>query len=167
MWLCVSHRSRFYKPGDYVSFDLAGFPFFLILGKDHVLRAFHNVCRHRAFSVTKKAAGSSLVLGCRYHGWSYDTKGRLTKAPEFDRIPGFDKSKNSLFEIHARVDNHGFAYVNLDARKEAGESELWELTKHGKPTDINHDSCWLHCWELKGNFNWKVASKRISKHTRR
>ncbi|KAF2102564.1 ISP domain-containing protein [Rhizodiscina lignyota] len=154
-WICVSHRSRFGKPGDYVTFEVAGFPFFLILGKDSVVRAFHNVCRHRAYSVTKKAAGSSLVLGCRYHGWSYDTRGRLTKAPEFDKVPGFDKAQNSLFEIHARVDAHGFVYVNLDASEEAGDGELWEVTKVGKPTEINHDSCWLHCWEFKGKFNWK------------
>lgn len=142
-----------------MTFEVAGFPFFLILGKDSVVRAFHNVCRHRAYSVTKRASGSSLVLGCRYHGWSYDTKGRLTKAPEFDKVPGFDKSQNSLFPIHTRVDEHGFVYVNLDANEDAGESELPQVRKAGKPTDINHDSCWLHCWEFKGKFNWKVTSK--------
>jgi phenylpropionate dioxygenase-like ring-hydroxylating dioxygenase large terminal subunit len=59
--------------------ELAEFPILIILGKDHIIRAFHNVCRHRAYTITKKPAGSSLVLGCRYHGWSYDTKGNLVK----------------------------------------------------------------------------------------
>lgn len=46
-WLFISHRSNFKKAGDYRSFEPAGFPILIILGKDNVLRGFHNVCRHR------------------------------------------------------------------------------------------------------------------------
>lgn len=158
-WLCVSHRSRFGKPGDYVTYEVAGYPFFLILGRDSVLRAFHNVCRHRAYSITRKAAGSSLVLGCKYHGWSYDTKGQLTKAPQFDDVPGFDKSQNGLFEMFCRTDVHGFVYVNLDASSQVADLALPDIWEWGRPNEINQNSCWLHCFELKGKFNWKIACK--------
>ncbi|CAM1508033.1 Fc.00g048810.m01.CDS01 [Cosmosporella sp. VM-42] len=155
-WVCVSHRGRFATPGDYVSYELAGFRFFLILGKDKIVRAFHNVCRHRAFPVTPKASGSSTVLGCKYHGWSYDTKGQLTKAPQFDNVPGFDKSQNSLFEIHCKVDKYGFLHINLCGTLEAGEREIMEATKIGKPARIIPESQFVHSWECKGKFNWKV-----------
>jgi phenylpropionate dioxygenase-like ring-hydroxylating dioxygenase large terminal subunit len=114
-WLCITHTSHFQKPGDYLSFKIADFPFFLILGKDSILRGFHNVCRHRAYDVTRKVMGSSLVLGCRYHGWSYDTKGNLTKAPQFDKVPGFKKEDNGLFQIWVRTDPNGFVFINFDA----------------------------------------------------
>lgn len=107
--------------------------------------------------MTRKESGSSLVLGCKYHGWSYDTKGQLTKAPQFDNLPGFDKSQNGLFEIHTRVDDHGFLYVNLDGNRDVAKSELPAVQKVGIPVDINQDSCWLHSWEFKGKFNWKVT----------
>lgn len=156
-WLCVSHRSRFGKAGDYVAYEVAGYPFFLILGKDSVLRAFHNVCRHRAYGITRKAAGSSLVMGCKYHGWTYDTKGQLRKAPQFEGVPGFDKTQNGLFEIHCRVDAHGLVYVNLDASEKGRDLPLPNIWRCGRLSQIKKNSCWLHCFELKGNFNWKVA----------
>jgi nitrite reductase/ring-hydroxylating ferredoxin subunit len=156
-WIYATHRSRFSKAGDYLTLSVAGFSYFLILGKDHILRGFHNVCRHRAYEVTRKECGSSTVLGCRYHGWSYDTTGQLTKAPEFDNVEGFDKSKNSLFEIHVRVDDNGMVFVNLDAGEVEGieDTEMKEITK-------KRDAKWITSkkiceWRQEGTFNWKLA----------
>ncbi|KAL6399484.1 choline monooxygenase [Ilyonectria robusta] len=163
-WICVSHRGRFVNPGDYVSYELAGFKFFLILGKDQIVRTFHNVCRHRAFPVTSKPAGSSTVLGCKYHGWSYDTIGRLTKAPHFEKVPDFDKEQHSLFEIHTKVDNYGFVHINLSAIEGAGDTEFIAAKKIGRPTGIRQDSQLVHSLEFKGKFNWKVAVSETSKN---
>ncbi|OAL48527.1 ISP domain-containing protein [Pyrenochaeta sp. DS3sAY3a] len=157
-WICIAHRSRFTKSGDYISFELAGFPLLIILGKDGTVRAFHNVCRHRAYTITKKAAGSSLVLGCRYHGWSYDTKGRLVKAPQFDGIEGFDKTENSLFAVHTCTDRSGFVHVNLDARKVDHPPEYEGTGGFAGGYGIGVSSKWLSGWELNGGaFNWKTV----------
>ncbi|KAH7165178.1 Rieske [2Fe-2S] iron-sulfur domain-containing protein [Dactylonectria macrodidyma] len=156
-WICISHRSRFVTAGDYVSYDFAGFRIFLILGKDGIIRAFHNVCRHRAFPVTPKAAGSVSVLGCRYHGWCYDTKGKLTKAPKFDHLPDFDKDRNSLFEIHCKLDEQGFIHVNLSGNTEVGNDKPACPDKIGKPAKVTSRSHFLYSLEHKAMFNWKVA----------
>ncbi len=137
-WLFVTHASRFQKPGDYRTYDLAGFAFIIILGKDKQLRTFHNVCRHRAYAVTKKECGSSTVLGCRYHGWSYDTKGHLIKAPEFDNVSGFDKEKNGLWEVNTEV-REGMVFINFEARNNVeafslGNSETVLLRRWGTAT---------------------------------
>jgi phenylpropionate dioxygenase-like ring-hydroxylating dioxygenase large terminal subunit len=170
------HRSRFIKPGDYVSLEVAGFPILLILGQDNIVRAFHNVCRHRAYTITKKAAGSSLVLGCRYHGWSYNSKGDLLKvlslpmptlrnsalkfhhqAPHFDGVEGFNKSDNSLFKIHTCIDRSGFIHINLDAGplRHAPDCEVLGgfAAKHG----ISVSSKWITGWETDRDFNWKTV----------
>ncbi|KAI5461765.1 Rieske [2Fe-2S] iron-sulfur domain-containing protein [Mariannaea sp. PMI_226] len=157
-WICVSHQSRFVNPGDYVSYELAGFRFFVIMGKDKVIRTFHNVCRHRAFPITKKATGSSTVLGCGYHGWSYDSKGQLIKAPQFDRVPGFSKSENSLFEIHTKVDKYGFLHINFNGTKEAADTPIAPERIVGRPAKINPSSRFLGSLEYKGKFNWKAAA---------
>ncbi|KAI8666167.1 Rieske domain-containing protein [Fusarium keratoplasticum] len=156
-WICVSHRSRFVKAGDYIAFDIAGFRVLLMLGKDGTVRAFHNICRHRAFPVAKKASGSSTVLGCRYHGWSYDTKGQLTKAPHFDNVPGFEKSQNGLFPIHTRVDDGGFLHINMSASEPAGD-ELSHMKKTSQLAGITQSSHFINSWEVQGNFNWKVIA---------
>ena len=38
-------------------------------------------------------------MGCKYHGWSNDTNGKLIKVPQMDGVEGFDKSENPSFAI--------------------------------------------------------------------
>jgi len=127
-WLHVSHASLFPEPGDYRTFvtfpplprapsrpprltppqkHVADFSFLLIRGRDGHLRAFHNVCRHRAYTVATQPVGRSSVLRCRYHGWTYNTRGRLVHAPQFDAVANFDPQDNGLHEIRAFVDSSG------------------------------------------------------------
>ncbi|KAL9561434.1 hypothetical protein ACKAV7_014281 [Fusarium commune] len=159
-WICVSHRGRFRSPGDYVVYDAAGFRILMISGKDMVVRSFHNVCRHRAFPVARKQSGSATVLGCRYHGWSYNTEGKLIKAPHFDNLPGFDKNQNNLFEIYTKQDSRGFLHINV-SRDEGVPAiptstglETGKLEKHGPDTPL------LDSIEFSGKFNWKVILNR-------
>jgi phenylpropionate dioxygenase-like ring-hydroxylating dioxygenase large terminal subunit len=155
----VTHASHFRKPGDYRSFTVAGFPFFLILGKDSVIRGFHNVCRHRAYTVTKKPSGSTLVLGCRYHGWSYDTKGKLVKAPHFDDIPGFQKDDNNLFQIWVRPDSHGFVFVNFDAGYDIEDLPMGHMKNFSTNHRIDNGSIAIKSWQVEVNMNWKFVGE--------
>jgi phenylpropionate dioxygenase-like ring-hydroxylating dioxygenase large terminal subunit len=153
--------TQFCKAGAYQSFDIAGFPIFLIRSKDDKIRAFHNVCRHRAYTITRKETGASTVLGCRYHGWSYDTTGRLVKAPQFDGIPGFDKSENGLFEIHTHTTDHGMVFVNLDSGEPAPfpNSTASDIARFASAASLGSRSRWLAGQTLTGTFNWKFGSK--------
>ena len=54
-------------------------------------------------------------MGCKYHGWSYDTTGKLIKAPHMDGVEGFDKSEYALFAIHTYTTGDGHIFVNFDA----------------------------------------------------
>jgi len=84
------------------------------MGDDFKLRAFHNVCRHRAYTVVRRTCGSSLRFSCKYHGWQYNSQGALVKAPQFEKIPGFKPEENGLFEVSLAVDRRGFIFVNFD-----------------------------------------------------
>ncbi|OQD98531.1 hypothetical protein PENSOL_c009G00619 [Penicillium solitum] len=160
-WLYLAHSSQFKKPGAYQSFDIAGFPVFLIRGKDDKIRAFHNVCRHRAYTITRKETGASTVLGCRYHGWSYDTTGRLVKAPQFDDVPGFDKSQNSLFEVHTHTTDQGMVFVNLKSSEPAAfDSDVASsLSGFSRIAGLKAKSAWVSGQTLSGGFNWKVGAR--------
>ena len=140
---------------------MAGFPIFLILGKDGKVRAFHNVCRHRAYTVTKKECGSSAVLGCRYHGWSYNTYGELTKAPHFDDIPSFDRSQNSLFAIHTVTNGAGFVFVNLEASPRISPADTSLLDAFANRNRLDSQSIWVAGQTIKADFNWKMARELI------
>ncbi|KAJ5475792.1 hypothetical protein N7475_001521 [Penicillium sp. IBT 31633x] len=155
-WLYIAHSAQFGKPGAYQSFDIAGFPVFLIRGKDDKIRAFHNVCRHRAYTITRKETGMSTVLGCRYHGWSYDTTGRLVKAPQFEDIPGFDKSRNSLFEVHTHTTDQGLVFVNLNSGQPAASDET---VTSNLVAGLEGKSTWIAGQTFSGDFNWKVGAR--------
>jgi choline monooxygenase len=60
------------------------------------LRAFHNVCRHRAAQVVNQPEGTATRLRCRYHGWTYDLAGRLRGTPEFDGVADFRREEQGL-----------------------------------------------------------------------
>ena len=149
-WLHVCHATLFKNPGDYRTFNIAAFSFFLILGKDGRLRAFHNVCRHRAYTVATKESGCSRALMCKYHGWTYDTLGKLVKAPKFEDVAGFDKAQNGLYEIRSFVDSSGFVYLNFDAYGSDG------LTiRVGVP--IRARLTLVESWSVDAQMNWKIA----------
>jgi phenylpropionate dioxygenase-like ring-hydroxylating dioxygenase large terminal subunit len=104
--------------------------------------------------VTKKEVGSSTVLGCRYHGWSYDTRGKLIKAPEFDNVEGFDKSENGLWEVNTEV-WESMVFVNFDNRGQAaslslkGQGQKLRRWKVAKMKVVGE-------WKMEGAFNWKL-----------
>src|ERR1043166_6799382 len=47
-WQVVGHSNQVIKPGDYFTLNLLGEPLLLVRGANSELRAFYNVCRHRA-----------------------------------------------------------------------------------------------------------------------
>lgn len=157
-WLYCIHSSRFTKPGDYYRFNVTGIDFFIIKAKNGTISAFHNVCRHRAYPVVRKDKGSSIVLGCKYHGWSYNTDGLLTKAPHFDNVEGFEKEQNSLFPINTHVTPQGLIYVNFcndPAQLMPFEKFFEGLTEEMNEFDFS-DYDYNMSYELRGKFNWKT-----------
>lgn len=115
LWILSTHTSRFAKGGDYLKLEYAGYPYLVIRTKEGGYNAFHNVCRHRAFPLVHKETGSSTILGCKYHGWSYSSStGALIKAPQFAE-GDIDKQANGLFKLHVHVTDSGFIFVNFNA----------------------------------------------------
>lgn len=67
-WNLIARADQLIEPGSYVAHVVAGWPVFVLEGRDGRLRAFHNVCRHRAAAMVEDGAGRCDVLRCRYHG---------------------------------------------------------------------------------------------------
>jgi phenylpropionate dioxygenase-like ring-hydroxylating dioxygenase large terminal subunit/AcrR family transcriptional regulator len=103
-WQVVCHRSELPQTGDYVTFEFFGQRGFVVRGEDGELRAFHNVCRHRAHEVVRGERGRCpKFLTCMYHGWTYHLDGgnRSVSAPE--TFPKFDRSQYGLVPIELEV----------------------------------------------------------------
>ena len=118
VWVGVGFTSDVAEPGDAVPLLVAGLPIILCRGKDGQIRAFHNVCRHRAAMVLEKPAKGLNVLRCPYHAWAWDLQGSLKAMPYFDGTPdsrdcGLDWGANGLVPIRTGVWYH-WVFVNLD-----------------------------------------------------
>lgn len=82
------------------------------------------------------------------------------KAPKFDDVPGFEKSENSLFEIHTHTTNQGCVFVNLHAGEPVPmeESTLSLLNNFARDANLGTRSEWVAGQTLTGAFNWKLRS---------
>jgi choline monooxygenase len=88
-WHMVGPVAEVAESGQYVAVEIANWKLFVLRGQDGVLRAFHNVCRHRGARLLEEGAGRCQTLRCPYHLWVYDHEGRLRGAPWFGDDPGF------------------------------------------------------------------------------
>lgn len=112
-WQLVGHESALADAGDHVVADIAGLPIVVIRDTQGRLRAFHNVCRHRAGPLATCDGKGAKALRCKYHGWTYGLDGVLRSAPEMQTAEGFDLASVRLPEL--RVDAwQGLVFVAGD-----------------------------------------------------
>ncbi len=112
-WQVVCHASELPESGDYVTFEFFGRRGFVVRGTDGEIRAFHNVCAHRAHAVVSGERGRcAKFLTCMYHGWTYHLDGRNRSVSAPDTFPKFDRSQYGLKPIE--LENFmGFVFVRF------------------------------------------------------
>jgi phenylpropionate dioxygenase-like ring-hydroxylating dioxygenase large terminal subunit len=103
-WQLAGHESEIPAPGDYLRFDLLGESAILLRDREGGIRAFYNVCRHRAFRLLDGHAGHcGRAIRCRYHGFLYDLSGSLVAVPAEEAFDGLDKTLHGLRPIETEV----------------------------------------------------------------
>jgi len=103
-------------PESFFTVDVAGEPVIVVRDKQGELRAYSNVCRHRAGPIAL-GSGCKNVLRCQYHGWTYTLDGRLIGTPDVDGVEFFDRSTMGMVPL--RCETWGqFIFVNFDLNAE-------------------------------------------------
>lgn len=72
------------NPGDYISAQAGINNIFIVKGRDHRFRAFHNMCRHRGTQLLRAVGKNQKAITCPYHDWTYDLEGKLISIPKKD-----------------------------------------------------------------------------------
>lgn len=93
-WLFAGLESEVAQPGDIQAVEIGASSVLLVRGRDGVLRAFHNTCRHRGSLLCDTGRAHAPSLVCPYHRWTYDLAGRLVRAPNMP--PEFDRAAHGL-----------------------------------------------------------------------
>ena len=124
-WQWVCHVEKLQEAGAYVTTSIAGQSIAIIRGKDNVLRAFYNVCKHRAHELLS-GDGRKSVISCPYHAWAYRLDGTLAAAPHTEHLTDFNKDDICLDEVQVE-EFCGFIYVNLDLKAPSLASQSGDL----------------------------------------
>jgi choline monooxygenase len=152
-WQLAGHISQIPSTGDSLCISIAENPV-IVLRDGNQIRAFYNVCKHRGGPVSIKK-GTTSVMQCGYHGWTYKLDGSLRGVPQFDRVELFDKQDFGLVPVNVSI-WQGLIFINLHEDPEittdtllAGISErisplsLDSMQYHSRTVDL------IEC-------NWKV-----------
>lgn len=109
-WLFAVPSAEVAKTGAFATLQVGAYPVVITRGNDGMVRAFHNVCRHRGQRLCAKENGSSPKLVCPYHQWTYDLDGKLLYARDMQE--GFDPAAHGLKKVHC-VDLGGMIFICL------------------------------------------------------
>ena len=152
-WFFAGRVEDVPSPGDFKVIETVGGPVILVRDEAGVLRAFANVCRHRA-SILLQGSGRTSRINCPYHAWSYLLDGRLVGAPGMREVPKFEKPPNGLIPVRMEV-WEGAIFLNYDEK-------VPDLTTHlGNYPDLigSHrfgDMVCTYHFEVETRCNWKL-----------
>ncbi len=115
-WLVVGRAHEMPNTGDTAL--VPGHPIFLVRGKDRIIRAFYNSCRHRGHEVVREACNTGNTIVCPYHHWTYELSGELRAAMHFSgyrkhKHPDLDPVRFGLRSIRCEV-WHNWVLINID-----------------------------------------------------
>jgi choline monooxygenase len=140
-------------PESFFTADVADEPIIVVRDKHGELRAFSNVCRHRAGPIAL-GSGCKNVLRCQYHGWTYTLDGRLIGTPDVEGVEFFDRSTMGMVPLRCETWEQ-FIFVNFDLKAEPLSTYLGQIPQQARGFRFEG----LQFAERRDyviNCNWKV-----------
>jgi Rieske 2Fe-2S family protein len=151
-WHCVGREDDVRHPGEWLRAPLCPEGILVVRGADLELRAFYNVCRHRATPLTEGPCGRAREFICPYHGWTYDLRGVLRDAPHAPI--GLDHGAHGLSPV--RVDVwQGFVFVAVDESLPSLHVYLAEVPEWLSRASLA-EARRVHRSEYEVAANWKL-----------
>jgi choline monooxygenase len=117
-WLNVGTVQSLKNEGDYLACTVLDQPIVIVKSKNGI-NAFYNVCRHHAAQICDEGTGSIGPNGrftCPYHGWQYNSEGRLTKAVKMKGCENFSPKEFGLHSLPVQIVGP-WIYVNFAPSK--------------------------------------------------
>ncbi len=123
-WQVAGHTSDIPAPGDWLSFDMLGERGLIMRGHDGVVRAFHNLCRHRGARVVEGTRGQCRgAMVCPFHGWVYNTDGTLRGAAMPTSFGTMDRAEFGLKPVELEI-FHGFLFIRFHPGPQPAVADL-------------------------------------------
>lgn len=154
-WILACHQNEVKAPGDYHAVEAFGERALVIRDKEGSLRAFYNVCRHRAHALVTGEKGTCKgALRCPYHGWTYGFDGQLKAVPAEKSFPGLERSEFGLQQIDLEV-YLGFVFIRFRAGGAGVAERFAPYHDEMKAYRTEEMECLGTGWHCDIPVNWK------------
>jgi len=120
-WLKIGRAEQLPKTGSYFTREMPsvgpGTSVIIVKDKEGVVRAFHNMCRHRGNKLVwadypgEEVSGTCRQFTCKYHAWRYALNGDLTFVQQEGEFFDLDKSDYGLKSVRCEL-WEGFIFIN-------------------------------------------------------
>lgn len=162
-WVFAGFAHDFKAVGDMLPVEIAGQPVVLVLSAPGVIRAFHNVCRHRGAQLVV-APGRHGRFVCPNHAWSYGLDGRMIARPHFHGGEKHDVNRDSchradLVEIRSTT-WQDWVFVDLGGTAEDFESCIAPVSARLEGYDLDALGFGA-ALEFDLEANWKLAMENF------
>ena len=154
VWLLAGVTPDIKEAGDFIVFKHGHEEFIIVRQEDNSIKAFYNVCPHRANRVCLSEQGSMDKFSCPFHNWQFGIDGgnvKITDEETYD--PEIIKHRPGLTEIRCE-DLGGLIFINMDGNapplKEwiglpEGYIENYEIEKMNVVRHVRSE--WLANWK--------------------
>ena len=163
-WNFAGRLDEIPDSGDYMLLDFCGESVNVIRGKDDVVRAFANVCRHRSARLLE-GRGRCRTIVCPYHSWVYDLDGTLLRMKGMEQTAGFDPAENGLIPL--QVESWaGFLFVSFANDVMPLEEHLGDMTEQYASYRFADMLCVRRrSYDLKCNWKLYIENAMEDYHT--
>jgi len=158
-WVCAGVVDELPEPGAWVARTVGTVPVLVVRDRDGTLRAFLNVCRHRAAPLCD-SEGSGAAIRCPYHAWIYRLDGSLSRAHGVGRPDGFDLDDHSLRPV-AIATWRRLVFVHV--ADPGAELDLGPLSRAVDACPVE-DMTLVRSETDERAFNWKVLLENYSEN---
>jgi phenylpropionate dioxygenase-like ring-hydroxylating dioxygenase large terminal subunit len=164
-WIAACVSDDLPASAGWTAMTVGGTPMLFVRDRDGVLRAFLNVCRHRASPLCDDGVvGTGSLIRCPYHAWLYRLDGSLARASGVGTPDDFDVDNISLtpvpVEVWRRVVFVHLASGGSDAQP---SFDLGPLASAVEPFALDDFELVLSETHERP-FNWKVLLENYSEN---
>jgi phenylpropionate dioxygenase-like ring-hydroxylating dioxygenase large terminal subunit len=170
-WLFVGHTSQVPQPGDFITTELGRQPVIMTRHRDSGVHVLINRCTHRGAKVVNERKGHSPRLTCCYHGWTFDTDGRLVTVPVPEGCAAdFDKSAFGLARAPRVGEYRGFVFASLSPKGPSFEDHIGPMKRNiddlvdRAPDGTLALDAGMHRYVYAGNWKLQVENVLDSYH---
>jgi p-cumate 2,3-dioxygenase alpha subunit len=117
-WLYIGHGTELKKKGDFATRRVGGRDLIFIRDRENEIGVFYNTCTHRGAKICRERSGNTRNFTCCYHGWVFNTEGKLVSTNANSGYPEDLNADGHLDLLRVpRLENYrDFYFINYNPK---------------------------------------------------